>query len=55
MSARSRALASVQATMGIEPTAPPADVEMEDGATESSGALPADVDAQIGETHKTYV
>lgn len=46
-----RALANVQATMGIDPTGPGADVEMEDNI-EAQG-LPSDVVAEIEELSKT--
>lgn len=52
-----RALASVQAAMGVAPTpvessAP--DAEMADAAPqEQSGPLPAEVDAEVQETQKT--
>ncbi|KZS96162.1 WD40 repeat-like protein [Sistotremastrum niveocremeum HHB9708] len=47
------ALANVQATLGVTPSAAPSnDVEMADGAEETSG-LPADVTEEIDATHKT--
>ncbi|KDQ54877.1 hypothetical protein JAAARDRAFT_181593 [Jaapia argillacea MUCL 33604] len=46
------ALANVQASMGISPSAPAGDVEMEE-SSEITGSLPPSVVAQIDETHQT--
>ncbi|KAI0321347.1 WD40 repeat-like protein [Amylostereum chailletii] len=46
------ALANVQASMGITPADPSGDVEMAEGAAETDGSLPANVLAQIDETHQ---
>ncbi|THH04124.1 hypothetical protein EW146_g10259, partial [Bondarzewia mesenterica] len=46
------ALANVQASMGITPTAPAADVEMAEEPVPSGGILPDNVVAQIDETHQ---
>lgn len=52
-----RALASVQAAMGVAPAPVEAatDVEMGEAAPqEQSGPLPADIEAEVAETQKTY-